>query len=318
MRLSTICFIAFTFLSPIFAENAYVLDQKELREYATKFTWDDMSDNVFRLVQKENNKIQDIEKWGFSAFFISSDGYFIAPYRGVKACLDGKMEKAGRSVDIPCGDEDSKVKFVAEYKNKEYYVSIVGHPAKTDIDENDMHKSMEWVIGKAKLEKGEKVGAISFDKIPASLNKPVGSYQLMSPHGRVFIPGFLPDGKYALATGEVTFVESNSLSMLIADFDGFGAFTKNFDGAPPAVVANLKAKLQNATGLKLPVQTVGAPVVSGDGKAKGLVVAVGQGQKMVFITGRKPIFDFYFTEKKPANATLEIEAGGTKYYLKSE
>jgi len=298
------------------------ISRNDLLEYQTQFTWDKAASSVVRITLMNDGK----ETYSGTGFFISEDGYFVTSFDLMRRCFESTKDRAEKSVDIRC--ERENLRYVAEYKNREYGVSVISHPSeaqanpwfgKAATDRIDPFDSCNFVVGKIRLREGEKVSFLTIAAPAQGRSEATGL--LPMPLARIFLPGFTNDGNYRLATGEVNFLDGAQRGFVIAD----EAATRVMFPPPQDEEERkmredvLRRVFPNGMGegIRVDRSTIGSPALDAAGVVRGMLVSVALELKVGHFLTRNALLTHLFTTTEPTRAPLFhiVVSGGTKYYL---
>lgn len=324
-------------------------EKKELGEYLSSsdalkakgatFGWDSASQGTVLLLQgvldKDKTSLEKVEQ-RFTGTFLDENGYFVTGYRLFAMDALKDREKETRSSGSLLCSDDKRGTF-ASIKGKLYPIHIVSHLTAEDSLPNMKGAEGAEIYNRLFAAKGlviakvgafDKEGRASFDttlKTPAletgllKASDTAAPYTMMNRPMRVFIPGYLPNKRFTVATGYLTTRQTAAKGFIAGPLPR-ASLEKALESAPKDIAGTILKNWDSIgfdnLGLTLRDTLRGGPALAPDGTIIGYAFSTDESKNEVVFLSPNVMLDAFFTKTKPDSPLLSINVAGETYYLK--
>lgn len=318
----------------------YLASASALRARGGKFSWDDAAKGVFQLLQGEladdKKSLKKVEN-RFTGVFLTETGYFVAPYPLFAAdCLKERAGESRLSRPLCCSGETRGT--FATLDKKLHPVYVVSHlTAKESLhdlrgaDGAETYRRLfaiqGFVVGKVGTfgtdGKAEETFSVKVKPLETGwikgVEKAPSDYTIFTTPMRVFVPGYLPNKRFTVATGFLTTRQTRARGFITGPLERANlvkVLAEAPDDVAQRVLANWDAVGFDKLGLTLRDTLKGAPALAADGTVLAYAYSIHESRNEVVFLSTNVLLDSLFTKTKPDSPLVELNVAGDNYYLK--
>jgi len=293
-----------------------------LHEMGLKCRWREIKSSVAPLVKTQDNQY---DSHG-TAFFISSDGYFVTTAHGLEDCRRGHDSKAEYTKQLSCADLPHGVKYQAFFNGKPHNFSIISHNTTVAMNHSGSASqhlaSPDVVIGKMDLEPGEQTK-------PLKLSAPSGQLDLKSqaewvpiyPAQKVFILGYPGRGIDVHTSSQRQGLKVISSYITHEDSQHRGYYIGSREDVGGQYLSNLRRYNQSDIdlGIRIVGGASGGPALDENCNVVGMTVAGNTDRENATLLSSEKILYMFFSRSSKGNEVTDIavEPNSAVWYLKA-